>query len=90
MAEDIVLEIAAIKFALRSFAHYDNEGERIFFLRGNFVNTPHLDTYFRFNEEKLQSLLQEKEQQRTGDKLLYVNSFDLYPFHSNLKARSWG
>jgi hypothetical protein len=85
--ENVELETAAIKFALISFADFENEEDnRIKHLKDNFGLVPSLKIYSRFNEEKLQSILLEKEQQRTGDKLLYLNSFDLYSFHSNLKA----
>jgi len=62
---EIKLEIKAVKFALRSFAKYENDGDRRRnFLRENFDTEPALETYYGFSEEKLQdslNKLQEKE-----------------------------
>ncbi len=54
---EIQLEIKAVKFALGSFADYENEGERRNILRQNFTAIPGLKTYFGFSEDKLQDAL---------------------------------
>jgi acyl-CoA synthetase (AMP-forming)/AMP-acid ligase II len=57
-------EIKAVKFVLASFARYENETERKFFLRQKFTTTPELMTYFGFSEGELRgtlNTLQEKE-----------------------------
>ncbi len=82
-------ELEAIKVALTSFADFDNETDRIKYLKDNFAVVPSLKIYFRFSEAELKSALLEKEQQRTGASCS-LNSFDLYPFHSNLEAESLG
>ena len=55
---DLQLEIKAVKFALRSFAKYENDGDgRRNFLRDHLDTEPGLETYCRFSEEKLQDAL---------------------------------
>ena len=61
---EIQSEIKAVKFALDSFADYENEEERRKFLRQNFTAVPGLKTYFGFSETELKDALnklQEKE-----------------------------
>ena len=54
---DIQLEIKAVKFALGTFADYEDEGERREFLRLNFTDIPGLKTYFGFSEDELKDAL---------------------------------
>ena len=54
---EIQLEIKAMKFALGTFADYENEEERRKFLRENFTAIKELKTYFSFSEDKLQDTL---------------------------------
>jgi hypothetical protein len=61
---EIQLEIKAVKFALGSFADYENEGERRNILRQNFTAIPGLKTYFGFSEDKLQDALNKQQDKK--------------------------
>jgi hypothetical protein len=61
---EIQLEIKAVKFALGSFADYENEGERRNILRQSFTAIPGLKTYFGFSEDKLQDALNKQQDKK--------------------------
>jgi hypothetical protein len=61
---EIQSEIKAVKFALGSFADYENEKERRNFLRQNFTAVPGLKTYFGFSEGKLQDALDKLQDEK--------------------------
>ena len=58
---EIQSEIKAVKFALGTFADYENEEERRNFLRQNFTPIPGLKTYFGFSEFELKDALKKQE-----------------------------
>ena len=59
---ELDLEIAAVKFALRSFARVDNEDVRKNMLRDKFDTIPCLDIYLGYSEERLQTILEQLQQ----------------------------
>ena len=61
---EIELKIKAVEFALGSFADYDNEQERKFFLKKNLTAIPGLRTYFGFSEDKLQDALNKQQDEK--------------------------
>lgn len=54
---EVQSEIKAVKFALDSFADYENEQKRKDFLRQNFHEVPGLKTYFGFSLDELKHAL---------------------------------
>ena len=82
---EIQLEIKAVKFALDSFADYENDQERKKILRQNFTAIPGLKTYFSFSEtelkdekKQLQNLLLVREQQGRNFNLMFREKFYLF------------
>jgi hypothetical protein len=52
---EIQSKIKSIEFVLESFADYENEEERRFFLRQNFPAIPHLKIYYKLTKEALRT-----------------------------------
>lgn len=64
---ELDLKIAAVEFALRSFAQTDNKEIRIKTLRASFLTIKYLDTYFLFTVPELKSTLQQLQQLKIND-----------------------
>ena len=82
---ELDLKIAAIEFALRSFAREANEETRRNNLKENFHGNPYLETYFTYSAERLQITLDKLLQlQIENAKQPSSTQGNLNYFHANI------